>query len=300
MKALVLTAVSALALAFSGSALAAVPTPFGGATIDDGVATLVSNTAVPNTPNDDYSGITVPITAGLTLQQITELSAEFNVTDDDCIGGSPRFVINYAGNQSFIVYFGPSPNFTGCTQNTWVSTGNLVGTSEALRVDTSHLTGGSVNSTWAAALALVGSQPITSINLIVDSSWAFADKEQTVLVRSVKLNNETFLVPATPKPPKVNPTTACKAQLTTLGRTAFNELWAKDGTSNGMGKCVSTAAKARNLGAMQSQIMNASKTCKAAGHKGAKLGACVAARDNVAATLTEKAEHAKGKAKGRR
>ena len=121
-----------------------------------------------------------------------------------------------------------------------------------------------------------------------------------MLVRTVKLNDETFLVPEAPKPPKVNPTTACKAQLATLGRTAFNELWAKDGTSNGMGKCVSTAAEARNLAAMQSQIMNASKTCKAAGHKGAKLGACVAARDNVSATLTEKAEHAKkGKAKGR-
>ena len=134
--------------------------------------------------------------------------------------------------------------------------------------------------------------------MVVDGSWKFADLEQTVLVRNVKLNNETFLVPAAPKPPKVNPTTACKAQLATLGRTAFNELWADSGTSNGMGKCVSTAAKARNLAAMQSQIMNASKTCKAAGHKGAKLGACVAARDGVAATLTEKQEQKKAKGRG--
>jgi hypothetical protein len=301
MKALVLTAVSALALAFSGSALAADPTPFGGATVANGVATLVSDTSVANTPTNDYSGLTLPLPAGLTLAQITQLSADFNVTDDDCIAGSPRFVINYGGGQNFSVYFGPSPNFTGCGQNTWLSTGNLVGTSEALRVDTSHLTGGAVNSTWAQALALVGTLPITSINLIVDSGWALADKEQTVLVRSIKLNNETFLVPAAPKPPKVNPTTACKAELAAIGRTAFNEHWAKDGTSNGMGKCVSTAAKARNLAAMQSQIMNAAKTCKAKGLKGAKLGACVAARDGLAATLTEQAEHAKkGKAKGRR
>ena len=298
MKALLLTAVTALALAFSGSALAADPTTFGGATIDGGIAKLVSNTSVANTPNDDFSGVTLPLPAGLTLTQVTQLSAEFNVTDDDCAGGSPRFVVNYAGNQNFSVYFGPSPSFTGCTANTWLSTGNLVGTAEALRVDTSHLTGGSVNSTWAQAIALVGNQPITSINLVVDSSWKFADLEQTVLVRNVKLNNETFLVPATPKPPKVNPTTACKAQLATLGRTAFNELWAVSGTSNGMGKCVSTAAKARNLAAMQSQIMNASKTCKAAGHKGAKLGACVAARDGVAATLTEKQEQKKAKGRG--
>ena len=48
---------------------------------------------------------------------------------------------------------------------------------------------------------------------------------------------------------------------------------------------------------MQSQIMNASKTCKAAGHKGAKLGACVAAC-GVAATLTEKQEQKKAKGRG--
>ena len=298
MKALLLTAVSALALAFSGSALAADPTTFGGATVDGGVAKLVSDTSVANTPNNDFSGVTLPLPAGLTLAQMTQLSAEFNVTDDDCAAGSPRFAINYGPNKNIFVYFGPSPNFTGCTKNTWLSTGNLVGTTEAGRVDTSQV-GGSVNSTWAPALALVGSQPITrSASSSTAAGRTFADKEQTVLVRNVKLNNETFLVPATPKPPKVNPTTACKAQLATLGRTAFNELWAENGTSNGMGKCVSTAAKARNLAAMQSQIMNASKTCKAAGHKGAKLGACVAARDGVAATLTEKQEQKKAKGRG--
>ena len=227
MKALLLTAVTALALAFSGSALAADPTTFGAATIDGGVAKLVSDTSVANTPNDDFSGVTLPLPAGLTLAQVTQLSTEFNVTDDDCAAGSPRFAINYGPNKNVFVYLGPSPSFTGCAKDTWLSSGNLVGTSEAGRVDTSQV-GGSVNSTWAAALALVGTQPIVSISLVVDSSWSpvFADKEQTVLVRNVKLNNETFLVPATPKPPKVNPTTACKAQLATLGRTAFNELWA--------------------------------------------------------------------------
>ena len=79
-----------------------------------------------------------------------------------------------------------------------------------------------------------------------------------MLVPNVKLNNETFLVGGADAT-KVNPTTACKAQLATHGRTAFNELWATSGTSNSMGKCVSTAAKARNLAAMQSQIMNASR-----------------------------------------
>ena len=166
------------------------------------------------------------------------------------------------------------------------------------RVDTAQISPGTQCSTWAAAVTLLGSQTINSISFVVDGGWSQADLEQTVQVRTSKLNNDTFLTPEAPKPPKVNPTTACKAQLATLGRSAFNELWAKDGTSNGFGKCVSAAAKARNLSAVHAQIMNASKTCKAKGLKGEKLGQCVAATDRVAATKTEKEER-KAARKGR-
>jgi hypothetical protein len=300
MKPLLITAVTALALAFSGSALAADPTTFGAATIDGGVAKLVSDTSVANTPNDDFSGVTLPLPAGLTLAQVTQLSAEFNVTDDDCAAGSPRFAINYGPNKNVFVYLGPSPSFTGCAKDTWLSSGNLVGTADALRVDTSQV-GGSVNSNWATALSLVGNQPIVSISLVVDSSWSpvFAnDKEQTVLVRNVKLNSETFLVPTVEKP-KVNPAKLCQAELKALGsRSAFNELWSVSGTANGFGKCVSSIAKARNAGATQAQILAAVSSCKAKGLKGAALGACVAARDGVAATLTEKQERKKAKGRG--
>jgi hypothetical protein len=304
MRKLLLAAVAALTLAVAAPALAADgTTTFGAATVTDGVATLVSNTSNTDTA-DDFSGVTVPLPAGLTLAQVTQLATEYNVTNDDCAGGSPRFVINYGPNKNMVVYLGPAPTFTGCTQDTWLSSGNLVGTTDQCRVDTSQLSPGTQCSTWAAAVALVGTQPITSISLVVDGSWALADKEQTILVRNVQLNDKTYLTPAAPKPPKVNPTTACKAQQAALGRAAFNELWNKDGTSNGFGKCVSAAAKAQNVSAqnlrtMQSKIMNAAKTCKAKGLKGEKLGQCVAATDRVAATPTEAQEN-KGKAKGRR
>jgi hypothetical protein len=298
MRKFLLAAVTALALAATAPALAADgSTTFGGATVTGGVATLVSNTSNAVT-TDDFSGVTLPLPAGLTLAQITQLSAEFNVTDDDCAGGSPRFSINYGTNQNIFVYFGPSPSFTTCAKDTWISTGNLVGTADAGRVDTSQLAGGSVNSTWAAAVTLIGSQPITSISLVVDGSWKFDDKEQTVLARNVKLNDKTFLVPEAPTPAKLNPTTACKAQQATLGRAAFNELWGTSGTSNGFGKCVSAAAKARNLSGLQTLILNASKTCKAKGLKGEKLGQCVAATDHVAATKSE-SEERKAARKGR-
>ncbi|MGH3072041.1 MAG: hypothetical protein ACRDNB_07190 [Gaiellaceae bacterium] len=308
MRKLLFAAVAALTLAVAAPALAADDgsTTFGGATVDDGVATLVANTG--NTAaDDDFSGVTVPVPTGLTFGQITQLSTDFNVTDDDCGAGSPRFQIKVGGKNVF-VYLGPAGTFTGCEKDTWLSSGNLVGTSDACRVDTSQFAGGTQCSTWAAAVTLLGSQAVEGVSLVVDASWAggtnpaFADKEQTVLVRNVALNDKTFFVPKPAGAPKLNPTTACKAQQAALGRTAFNELWAKTGTMNGFGKCVSTAAKAQrssaqSLRSMQSKIMNASRACKAKGLKGAKLGQCVAATDRVAATLTEAQEHPKAKKK---
>ena len=310
MRKLMLAAAAACALAVSAPALAADGTTlFGGATVDDGVATLVANTG-NTSATDDFSGVTVPVPTGLMFGQITQLSAEFNVTDDDCAAGSPRFQIK-VGGKNVHVAFGPAGTLTGCVQNTWLSTGNLTqAQASECRVDTSQFVGGTQCSSWAAAVTLLGSQPVEGVNLVVDASWtgstsaAFADKEQTVLVRNVMLNDKTFLVPGAPKPPKLNPTTACKAQLATLGRAGFNEEWSTSGTSNGFGKCVSAAAKAQNVSAqnlstMHAKIMNAAKTCKAKGLKGEKLGQCVAATDRVAATLTEAQEN-KGTAKGRR
>ena len=292
MRKLLLLAVAALALATAAPALAASPSTSGSATIADNVGTIVSNTSVANTPADDGGAFTFPTPSGLTLAQITQLSAEFNVTDDNCGGGSPRFVINYGPNKNVVVALGPAPTFTGCAQNTWLSTGNLVGTSDACRVDTSQISPGTQCSTWAAAVTLLGSQTINSISFVVDGGWSQVDKEQTVQVRTVKLNNETFLTATKPTTPKVNPAQLCKGQIAAMGsRSAFNELWAKTGTTNGYGKCVAAVAKARNAGATQEQILAAVASCKAKGLKGAALGACVAARDGVAATLTERQEH---------
>ena len=313
MKRFSLAALAAAALLLAPAAWAADgATVFGGATQgSDGTVTLVSNTGDAATAND-ASGVNIPVPSGLTFAQIQTLSAQFNVSDDDCGGGSPRFQINVGGKNVF-VYLGPSPSFTGCPQNAWASTGNLVGSSDACRVDTSQLTGGKQCSTWAEALALVGSQAVTGIQLVVDSGWFFADKEQTVLVRNVTLNDKTFLTePAGDEPKaKVNASKLCKQQRTEMGSSqAFNELWGTNGNfRNAHGKCVSAVAKARNAGKTQEQILEAIEACKAKGLKGGPLGACVAAQDGVAATQTEaqeskakpkeKQKRGKGKGKGK-
>src|SRR6186713_18277 len=195
------------------AALGATARPFGGATVADGVLTLVSNTGDASAANDS-SGATFSGTGVTTFSSLTTLSTEFNVTDDDCSGGSPRFQVAVqtpSGEKNVFVYLGPTPSFTGCSQNVWIASGNLIGSADA-RFDTSQVQAGTQVSTYAGALALVGSYQVTGISLVVDSGWAFADKEQTVQARNVKVNASTFFEPSGPKPPTsgLNPAQACK------------------------------------------------------------------------------------------
>ena len=225
-------------------------TPFGGATVTDGVLTLVSNTGDAGATND-ASGATFTGTGVTTFSSITTLSAEFNVTDDDCKSGSPRFQVRVqtpTGEKNVFVYLGPAPSFTGCSANTWIASGNLIGASDG-RFDTSQIQAGTQISTYAQALALVGTYPVTSISLVVDSGWAFTDKEQTVLVRNVKINSSTFYTPETTPPTTggMNPAQACKKLRTDMGLTAFRAAYGTTNNgANAFGKCVSAMARMKN------------------------------------------------------
>lgn len=300
----VLVLMAGLAVAGPGVAAAAYSLS-GTATIEGDTVKLVSDFSDTAATND-FGAVSFTVPAGTTFGSLTNLAAVYSVTDDDCGGGSPRFQVNVGGKNVF-VYLGPSPNFTGCPANTFTNSGNLVGTSDACRVDTSQFTGGKQCSTWAEAVALLGSQAVTGIQFAVDGGWKLADKEQTVLLRSVTINGTTETFTSRPggggNADKVSPGQVCNAMRSRMGRAAFNELWSTSGTSNGMGKCASALAHARNAGRTNAQIMGALATCVAQGAKGAALGACVAARDGVASTLSEaqeKAAKAKAKAKGKR
>src|SRR4029453_2632439 len=114
------------------------------------------------------------------------------------------------------------PSFTGCSQNAWIASGNLIGSTDG-RFDTSQVQAGTQVSTYAPARGLVGSYQVTGISLVVDSGWAFADKEQTVNVRNVKVNGSTFYEPEAPQPPTsgMNPAQACKKLRAEMGAEAF-------------------------------------------------------------------------------
>jgi hypothetical protein len=214
MKKLIVLAIAALALAVTAPAFAhggggggggkghkghkGQVTGFGGAMLSKRGAVLVANTGNTST-TDDFSGITIPVKSGMTFGDIRHLSTKFNVTDDDCGAGSPRFQIRVGGKNVFVA-LGPAGTLTGCAKNTWIHSGDLTeATAAECRVDTSQFAPGTQCTSWAAAAALLGSQAVESISLVVDASWAgstnpaFADKEQTVLVKRVSLNNRTFL-----------------------------------------------------------------------------------------------------------
>jgi hypothetical protein len=213
MRKLIVLAIAALALVVAGPAAAhggggggkgkgknprAQVTGFGGAMVSKRGAVLVANTGNASTA-DDFSGITIPVKSGLTFGEIKHLSTKFNVTDDDCGAGSPRFQIRVGGKNVFVA-LGPGGTLTGCEKNTWLRSGDLTeATAAECRVDTSQFAPGTQCNSWAGAVALLGSQAVEGISLVVDASWAgstnpaFTDKEQTVLVKRVTLNDRTYL-----------------------------------------------------------------------------------------------------------
>jgi len=292
---LLFAATCALALSVAAPSFAATGvTLFGTATQEANDVKIVSDFSDAVTTND-AGGIDIAVPAGTTFSSLTALSAQFQIQTGDCGGGSPRFQVNIGGHNVF-VYLGPSPSFTGCAAGTWIDSGNLVGTSDACRVDTSLFAGGKQCSTWAEAVTLLGAQTVTGIQFAVDGGWKQTNKVQTVLVRSITVNGTTYnLAQATTPPPsggKVNPAKFCKALRATMGSAAFNELWGTNANAkNGFGKCVSSVAHARNAGKTEQQITDAVAACVTKGLKGGLLGSCVAARDGVAATKSEAQEH---------
>ena len=257
MKRFLATAAAAVAgLVVAGPAAADIGyTLEGAASVNDAVVTLISNTGDAVTTND-ASVINFTGTGLTTFASLTTLSAEFN---GECGGGSPRFTISFGENKNVFVYLGPAPSFTGCTPGTWTSTGNLIGTTEKV-FDLSQLGAGGAYLSYAEALAFFNAmavQPtIQSISANVDSGWFFADKEQTVLLRNVKINETTFFGPAQTKPKHA-------AQCKNGGWSSFTNPEFKN-----QGQCVKYVTHQRNAArkAAQQQKLKAQKA-KAKGKK---------------------------------
>ena len=103
------------------------------------------------------------------------------------------------------------------------------------------------------------SAPTPSISLVIDSGWAFADKEQTVDVRNVKVNSSTFFAPEDQTPPGgqgMSPGQACKKLRADMGAEAFRAAYGTNRNhANAFGKCVSSMARMKNDAARAAAVV---------------------------------------------
>jgi hypothetical protein len=133
----------------------------------------------------DETLVTPPATTVAALQN---LSTDYNFTTGSCGVGSPRFQINVttapAVTKNIFVYIGAPPNYTGCAEDVWVPTGDLL--EAALFVDTSQLPGGTFYDTWGAAVIRYGTWAVTGIQLVSDNA------NQVVQVDNVMINATTY------------------------------------------------------------------------------------------------------------
>ncbi len=208
----VLAACGASAILFGSMALPALAATtyslFGDATIvplgNPGNAAQIRSDA---TIAPSFGGVSVVPDAPIAWSDLDTLSTDFNVTDDNCGGGSPRIQIrvdtdgNGTSNGNVHVALGPSPFFTGCAPG-WQTTGNLIGNEDAGRYDYSQF-GGSPFTTYSGAPASVLAGDVVGISVVVDGSWNAAatggDGEQTTLVDNITLNSDvTTFEPNTP------------------------------------------------------------------------------------------------------
>jgi hypothetical protein len=296
---LVTTLAAALAaMVLAGPAAAQTFTLEGGATNEGTHIKLVSDATHPS------SAILFSMPEGTKFSDIETLRAEFNVTDDDCGGGSPRFQLTLDDGKNVFVYFGPSPSFTGCTANTWLATGNLVGNNDACRWDTSQVAAGTQCTTYDAARALVGSRVVTEVRLVVDAGWRFADGEQTVLVRNVVVDGVTA------GPSGMNPAQTCRTLRASMGEEAFRNTYGTNRNKrNAFGMCVSQTARMKAT--ERHEVANAAASCKAEraadqtaftqrfGNGRNAFGKCVASKAGTNPVATAAAAN-RGKGKGRR
>ncbi len=180
------TFVIALSMLFVSSASAATGyTFFGDADYSDPGNGSLRAVETMSDADPGHGGIEFDIAEGTTLADLGELSTDYNVTDDNCAAGSPRFQIevsNGVDSGNIFVYLGPEPNYTPCDTDMWINSGNLLeGTN---MIDTSQLDGGMFYDPYETALTKYGTYEVMSVSLVSDGGWnAVAsgdDGEQTV------------------------------------------------------------------------------------------------------------------------
>ena len=141
--------------------------------------------------SNDSSFLSFAPTTSMLVSDINNLSATYAFTTGNCHVGSLRWSVSTPLGHVF-VYYGSTPNFTDCSGANSQSGANLLATTTAIRVDTTQV-GGTFYDTWAHAIDLVGTQPVSAVSLVLDSGLA---GDQIVNLTNATVDNQTFTMPA--------------------------------------------------------------------------------------------------------
>jgi hypothetical protein len=137
----------------------------------------------------DYGALEFFPPAGTTVSSLSGLTASYAWATGTDHGGSMRWSVHVPGlSGSIFVYYGDEPNFA--SESVSQSGVNMIANTSDVRVDTSQLPGGTFYDTWAHALTLAGSQPVSSVSLVVDAGWGGTQKVQ---LTDVQVNETTGL-----------------------------------------------------------------------------------------------------------
>ncbi len=140
---------------------------------------------------NDASSITFdPEDAALTVSDLTNLTAVYDVVDGDCGGGALRWSIDTTAGNVF-VYYGAVPAFTDCSGAEGQSGVNVLSLDDA-RVDSSQVYPGTQVNTWDAFVAANPDLVVEEISLVADGAWSQPDQVQAFAIESATVNDNTF------------------------------------------------------------------------------------------------------------
>ncbi len=151
---------------------------------------LTSDLSDADTLNDASSITFDPEDATLTVSDLTNLTAIYDVVEGDCGGGSLRWSIDTTAGNVF-VYYGAAPSFTDCSGAEGQSGINLLSLDDA-RVDSSQVYAGTQSNTWDAFLAANPDLVVESVSLVADGAWSQPDQVQSFAIESATVNDNTF------------------------------------------------------------------------------------------------------------
>lgn len=158
-------------------------------TLEDTDLLLSSNTSDTDTTND-FSVLAFDPMEGLTVADLTNLTAIYEVAEGDCGGGSLRWEIDTTAGNVF-VYYGALPNFTDCSGEEGQSGVNLLSLDDA-RVDSSQVYAGTQYNTWDAFVAANPTLVVEDVRLVSDGGWSQPDGIQSFTIESATVNDNTY------------------------------------------------------------------------------------------------------------